>query len=328
MKNLVSRYTSLVDYQVADVTAASTFYIAEIYFNFSRSLLQSEKPDNLSDVELEEFNSMLEEQSFPFEEKAIKVHEKNIELLASGIFSTWIDRSIEKLAKLVPARFDKPEEPSDYISKIDNYIYSSPRYLREDASTGIIVDLDFFRYSSQNKAQTYHKNQAKGDIDNQASVVQGKNSPTVQEPTPQNGVAKTETGSQNVSNSTQAGSGDADRTGSATKAGVKPVAAQATENAVSKPVADSQKAATPEAPAVTKSQGIAPGSEATPNNGAKESSVVKDRQVNEEVKDGNSGTVHQSVSDNAPSKTDSNEITNAIATGNAEKKSLQPVPQQ
>jgi len=172
MKALVASYTKLVDYQVADVTAASTFYIAEIYYNFSRSLMQSEKPEGLSDVELEEFNLMLEDQAFPFEEKSIKVHEKNIELITAGVYSTWIDRSIEKLAKLLPARYAKPEESTNYISKIDNYIYSSPRFVREDATTGIIVNLDFFRYASQKAQHSYHKNQTKGDIGNNESVNQ------------------------------------------------------------------------------------------------------------------------------------------------------------
>ena len=169
MKSLVKRYTKLVDYKVADVTAASTFYIAEIYFNFNQSLMQSEKPDGLNEVELEEFTLMVEEQAFPFEEKAIQVHEKNMELLSAGLYSNWIDRSIEKLAKLLPARYAKPEESTNHIAKIDNYIYESPRYERGDASTGFIVNLDFFRYASQNSKHRIHKNQPNGDIGNSKS---------------------------------------------------------------------------------------------------------------------------------------------------------------
>lgn len=123
MKSLVKGYTDLVDYKVADVTAAATYYIAEIYFNFYHSLLGSERPKKLSALELEEFELMVEEQAYPFEEKTISVHEKNIELLAIGIYSPWIDRSIEKLAKLVPARYAKEEESTGFITKIDYYQY-------------------------------------------------------------------------------------------------------------------------------------------------------------------------------------------------------------
>ena len=149
MKELVAAYGKLVDYQVADVTAASTYYLAEIYYNFSRSLLASEKPQGLSTLELEEFKLALEDQAFPFEEKAISVHEKNVELLTVGVYSPWIDRSIEKLAALVPARFAKYEERLPYIDDLYFYHYSSPRFVREDAATILVEHIDFFRYASQ-----------------------------------------------------------------------------------------------------------------------------------------------------------------------------------
>lgn len=126
MKRLVSTFARLVDYEVADVTAASTYYIAEIYYNFSKALMQAEKPKGLSELESEEFTLAVEDQAFPFEEKAISVHEKNVELLTIGVYSNWIDKSIEKLSKLLPARYGKQEE-----------------------STGIIADIKLFRYVSQ-----------------------------------------------------------------------------------------------------------------------------------------------------------------------------------
>src|SRR5882762_8004624 len=37
----------LVEYGIDEVTPAATFYMAETYSNFSRSLLESERPDDL-----------------------------------------------------------------------------------------------------------------------------------------------------------------------------------------------------------------------------------------------------------------------------------------
>jgi len=48
MKSAIDTYSKLVDYEVGDVTAAATFHLAEIYFHFSRALMDSERPDNLS----------------------------------------------------------------------------------------------------------------------------------------------------------------------------------------------------------------------------------------------------------------------------------------
>jgi len=118
MKIAINTFTNLVDYQVGEVTAAATYYLAEIYFQFNKALIESERPTNLSDLELEQYELVIEEQAEPFEEKAIDVHEKNIELLAAGIYNKWIDKSIAKLALLLPARYAKVEQGSDYLETI------------------------------------------------------------------------------------------------------------------------------------------------------------------------------------------------------------------
>lgn len=117
-------FEKLLKYEVGDVTSASTYYIAELYFNFNRALVESERPDDLSALELEQYELAIEEQAYPFEEKAIQIHEKNLELLTLGIYSTWIENSLGKLAKLVPARYAKFEESSGFIASIETVSYA------------------------------------------------------------------------------------------------------------------------------------------------------------------------------------------------------------
>ncbi|MCW9032158.1 MAG: hypothetical protein OQK58_11770, partial [Gammaproteobacteria bacterium] len=124
MKANISRYNSLVDYHVGDVTAAATYYIAETYYHFSRALMDSERPRKLSELELEEYNLMLEEQAYPFEEKGINIHKKNLELLNGGVYSLWIDRSLRKLGGLVPGRYAKYEVSTGVISSLMSYRYA------------------------------------------------------------------------------------------------------------------------------------------------------------------------------------------------------------
>ncbi|MDY6979429.1 MAG: tetratricopeptide repeat protein [Pseudomonadota bacterium] len=121
MKEAIAAYTRLVDYGVGEATAAATYHIAEIYYLFSRALKESERPDNLSPLEKEQYELALEEQIFPFEEKAITIHKKNLELLSRGVFNRWIDNSLDKLANLLPARFGKPEQSLAYVSQIRPY---------------------------------------------------------------------------------------------------------------------------------------------------------------------------------------------------------------
>lgn len=118
MRSAIDTYSKLVEYQVGEVTAAATFYIAEIYYEFSVALIESERPTNLSEEELEQYELVIEEQAYPFEEKAINVHEKNMELLDVGIYNEWIDKSIAKLAVLLPARYAKTEQDSAIITLI------------------------------------------------------------------------------------------------------------------------------------------------------------------------------------------------------------------
>jgi hypothetical protein len=118
MRSAIDTYSKLVDYQVGEVTAAATYYIAEIYFEFNVALIESERPTNLSADELEEYELVIEDQAYPFEEKAISVHEKNMELLDVGIYNEWVDKSIAKLAVLLPARYAKTEQSSVVLASM------------------------------------------------------------------------------------------------------------------------------------------------------------------------------------------------------------------
>ncbi len=109
----------LVDYGIDEVTAAATYYMAETYSNFSRSLLESERPDDLKPEDLEEFKNKLDEAAFPFEEKTIKVHEKNMELLHTGVLNSWTEKSLSRLAELMPGRYAKRETSSGLLDAID-----------------------------------------------------------------------------------------------------------------------------------------------------------------------------------------------------------------
>jgi tetratricopeptide (TPR) repeat protein len=126
MDATIKAMTGLVDYQIADVTAAATFYMAETYFDFSRALKESERPADMKGANLEKFEADLDEAAYPFEDKAIKVHEKNMESLHAGVFNAWTEKSLSRLAEMVPGRYAKNELSSGFIGAIDRYVYQSP----------------------------------------------------------------------------------------------------------------------------------------------------------------------------------------------------------
>jgi outer membrane protein assembly factor BamD (BamD/ComL family) len=127
MKIATQEFSKLLEYEVGAVTAAATFYLAEIYAHFSMDLKDSERPAGLSALEREEYELAIEEQAYPFEEKAIAMHKNNLELISLGVYNEWIDKSLQKLAKFVPARYDKPEEESPVIASLDTYLFAIAR---------------------------------------------------------------------------------------------------------------------------------------------------------------------------------------------------------
>ena len=57
-------------------------------------MLGSQRPKKLSKAELEQYNVMLEEQAFPFEEKATELHEVNARRAAAGIYDKWVQEQL------------------------------------------------------------------------------------------------------------------------------------------------------------------------------------------------------------------------------------------
>jgi len=108
----------VLSYGVAEFTTKANFTIGEIYSQLSRDLMSSQRPKNMDELALEEYNSLLEEQAYPFEEKAIEIHEANIKRSWEGTYDDWVKQSFSVLAKLLPARYNKNEtrvEVSDAI---------------------------------------------------------------------------------------------------------------------------------------------------------------------------------------------------------------------
>ena len=126
MDAALETFENLVAYEVAEVTAAATFYIAEIYMEFSTALMESERPSGLSEAELVDYELVIEEEAFPFEERAINVHEENFELLAGGIYNPWVQKSLDQLSVLMPGRYAKNEISGGFLGSIDSYAYRMP----------------------------------------------------------------------------------------------------------------------------------------------------------------------------------------------------------
>ena len=72
--------------------------------------MASERPGKLDELALEQYEILLEEQAYPFEEKAIAIHESNTRRSWEGLYDEWVQSSFAALAALSPVRYSKSEK--------------------------------------------------------------------------------------------------------------------------------------------------------------------------------------------------------------------------
>jgi TolA-binding protein len=111
-------YATVAEYGVADASTAATFHTAALYQDFGKAMLNSQRPKGLKKLELEQYNVLLEEQAFPFEEKAIELHEVNARRTAKGVYDEWVQKSFASLRTLKPGRYARAERVEGAVDAI------------------------------------------------------------------------------------------------------------------------------------------------------------------------------------------------------------------
>lgn len=110
---------AILDYGVAEFSTRASHRMAAIYHQLGRDLMDSERPEGLGVLELEQYDILLEEQAYPFEEKAIELYEINARRTQRGVYDQWVRESFEALAQILPARYGKEEQ----VTEVSRGIY-------------------------------------------------------------------------------------------------------------------------------------------------------------------------------------------------------------
>lgn len=118
MKSAVKFYGSASKYKIYEATTEATYAIAVIYKNFSKALLNSDRPKGLNAEELDQYEILLEDKAFPFEDKAIEFFEINLARIKDGNYNQWIKKSRDELIVLFPARYDRKPKVDAYIGTL------------------------------------------------------------------------------------------------------------------------------------------------------------------------------------------------------------------
>lgn len=118
MERALKGQEQILSYGISEFTTQASFKIGEIYGQLSRDLMDSQRPSNLDELALEQYEVLLEEQAYPFEEKAIEIHQANAQRSWQGTYDPWVKRSFDALAKLLPARYNKQETKLEVSNEI------------------------------------------------------------------------------------------------------------------------------------------------------------------------------------------------------------------
>lgn len=116
LKYTIKQFSTTFKYADSETQTLAAYGLGDIYLDFATSLLNSERPKKLNEEELEEYGYLLEDQAFPFEEKAIKIHSNNFSKTQQGQYDEGIKLSQKSLMKLLPFQYNKQEIILPYVA--------------------------------------------------------------------------------------------------------------------------------------------------------------------------------------------------------------------
>jgi len=120
MKLAIGYYKKLLSWQLAEFVPHGTYNLAQMYRQLSLDVMTSQRPKNLDELALEEYDLLLEELVYPFEEKAIEIHTSNAQRAWQNIYDQWVQKSFVALAELEPALYDRSYKRSETDKKEHN----------------------------------------------------------------------------------------------------------------------------------------------------------------------------------------------------------------
>lgn len=108
LNTILKEYSNIAKYKIADFQAEIFFKMGLALEHFKDSIVQSERPDDFNQDELEEYNFLLEEKAYPYDDQAVKTYERSVTAAVKNmIFDEWMEKSLKKLAFLRPALYKR-----------------------------------------------------------------------------------------------------------------------------------------------------------------------------------------------------------------------------
>lgn len=108
-------YQQIAAIGVLEFVGKANYSMASLYQILAEDLMASERPKNLNALEQDQYELLLEEQAYPFEEQAIVLHQNNLRLGWQTDWSDAVNSSLLALQSLSPGRFKRQEQEVAYV---------------------------------------------------------------------------------------------------------------------------------------------------------------------------------------------------------------------
>ena len=97
----------------AETLTESLYRAGAAFEHMKGALLDSERPEGLSEEELEEYGFLLEEKAFPLEERAVGFYRRGTAAARdAGVHTPWVERMYGRLEELLPWAYQRQEVPA------------------------------------------------------------------------------------------------------------------------------------------------------------------------------------------------------------------------
>ncbi len=106
LEALLNEATEIIQYKIPDQLSEVFFKMGLILENFKDSLIQSERPADLTGEDLEDYDFLLEEKAYPYEEQSLKAYEQSVTFGREyRSYNKWLMKSLEMLSNMRPALY-------------------------------------------------------------------------------------------------------------------------------------------------------------------------------------------------------------------------------
>jgi len=103
------RFEAILALEISPAYEQALYGLGQLKLEFAKALMDSERPSGLSELALEEYDMLLEEQAFPFEEQGLAYHKLNLERLWSGTNNQYSRDSLKQLQAYLPGQYQRDE---------------------------------------------------------------------------------------------------------------------------------------------------------------------------------------------------------------------------